>query len=62
MFFQSLDYDQTFTCILNIGNALLKKGNIDEAVKMFEDAIKLDKNNSIYHFNLGVALTQCNDH
>ena len=29
---------------------------------MFKDAIKLDKNNSIYHFNLGVALTQCNDH
>ena len=29
---------------------------------MFRDAIKLDKKNSVYHFNLGVALTQCNDH
>ena len=26
------------------------------------DAIKLDKKSSVYHFNLGVALTQCNDH
>ena len=51
-----------FTCILKYWQCSFKKGNIDEAIKMFEDAIKLDKNNSIYHFNLGVALTQCNDH
>ena len=39
-FFQSLDYDQNYShAYSNIGNALLKKGNYDEAVKMFGDAI-----------------------
>ena len=49
-FFQSLDYDQNYShAYSNIGNALLKKGNYDEAVKMFRDAIKLDIKNSEYH-------------
>jgi eukaryotic-like serine/threonine-protein kinase len=40
----------------NLGNALVKKGQLDEAVAAYRQAIRLQKDFAVAHFNLGVAL------
>jgi tetratricopeptide (TPR) repeat protein len=40
----------------NLGDALLKKGQIDEAISQFQEAIRLKPNDAETHNNLGAAL------
>ncbi len=40
----------------NLGNALLKKGQIDEAISQYQEAIRMKPNYAEAHYNLGGAL------
>ncbi len=42
----------------NLGNALVKKGQIDEAISQFQEAIRLKPDYAEAHYNLGVALAR----
>ena len=42
----------------NLGHALLKKGQIDEAIRQYQEAIRLKPDDADAHNNLGVALGQ----
>lgn len=46
---ESPNYEET-------GDKLLKGGNFEEAIKVYEAAIKLAPNNPEYHFKIGMAL------
>jgi len=42
----------------NLGNALLKKGQIDEGISQFQEAIRLKPDFANAHYNLGVAFNR----
>ena len=42
------------------GNEALKAGNMERAVELYNEAIKYNPNNAIYHCNLAAALLQLN--
>jgi len=42
----------------NLGNAFLKKNQIDEGISQFQEAIRLKPDNANAHYNLGVALNK----
>jgi len=39
----------------NLGKACFTEGNLDEAIQSFEEAIRLDQDYAVAHFNLGLA-------
>jgi tetratricopeptide (TPR) repeat protein len=48
----------SWTAHNNLGNALLRKGQVDEALKQFQKALEINPNYAQAHSNLGVALLQ----
>jgi tetratricopeptide (TPR) repeat protein len=42
----------------NLGNALLQKGQLDDAVAQYQTALAIDSNYAEAHYNLGNALVQ----
>lgn len=48
--------DQSFLVHYNLGNMLLERGRVDEAVRHFEKALDIAPNDSRPHHNLGVIL------
>ena len=44
----------------NIGDALLNKGQTDEAMRQFQEAIRINPDDAEAHYNLGVALFKKN--
>jgi len=45
---------------LNVGIALAKNGQIDEAIINYQEALEIDPNNATAHYNLGTALVKVN--
>jgi tetratricopeptide (TPR) repeat protein len=43
---------------LNLGDALLQKGRVDEAITHFQEALRIDPNSALPHLNLGLGLFQ----
>ena len=52
------DYGRAYA---NLGSALAKSGDLDEAVEVFRKALALEPNNTGAHFNLGMALREKGD-
>lgn len=48
-------------CYLYIGNSLLKKENVEEAISHYKKGIGYDSSNAFIHYNIGVALLQKKD-
>lgn len=46
---------------LNLGSALLKSGQADEAIAQYEEVLRRTPNNPSAHFDLGVAMAQQGD-
>ena len=43
---------------LNLGNALLQKGKVDEAADQYRKTVVLKPDYAMAHYNLGLALSQ----
>jgi len=43
---------------LNLGNALLQKGKVDNAITQYQRALEINSGYADAHFNLGIALSQ----
>ena len=60
-FFQALTHDKNYAhAYSNIGNILIQKREFEEAINMYQKAINIDNQNSLYHFNLGIAYSNIN--
>ncbi|HEV3271127.1 MAG TPA: tetratricopeptide repeat protein [Candidatus Methylacidiphilales bacterium] len=42
----------------NLGNVLLQKGRVDDAIAQYQTALKINPNDALAHFNLGNAFSQ----
>ena len=50
-----------FEAKVNQGNALLKEGKADEAVRLLTEAVKLNLKDEDVHYNLALAMTKAGD-
>jgi two-component sensor histidine kinase len=69
VFVKNNNYDAAATCVLNIANIVSRKGDHDQAIKMYEEALviadKLDNNAGLLSFiynNMSNAYSQKKDH
>ncbi len=57
MFRQSLELDPKFApALTNLGNVFLERGNAEEALRLYEEALTYDPNYSSAHHNMAAAL------
>ncbi len=57
LFRQALELDGKFApALTNLGNVFLERGNAEEAVRLYEEALTYDPNYSSAHHNMAAAL------
>ena len=57
LFRQALDLDAKFApALTNLGNVYLERGNAEQAVRLYEEALAADPNYSSAHHNMAAAL------
>jgi tetratricopeptide (TPR) repeat protein len=50
--------ENNYTAHIILGNALIEKGRTDEAIREFQEALRLKPDYTVAHYNLGIALAR----